>query len=90
MPLMISRTKVKDFATWKQSFDTHKPMQVAAGLTNPRVFRSADDSNEVVILFDAADIAKAKAFSASPDLKAAMTASGVIDKPDMYFLNPAG
>src|SRR5262249_33110527 len=90
MAMLIARHKVKDFATWKQRFDGHKSAQVAAGLTNPRLFRSADDASEVVIIFDVADIAKAKAFTTSPDLKSLMTAAGVVDKPDMYFLNPAG
>ena len=90
MPLLIVRHKVKDFTTWKPGFEAHKSAQVAAGLTNPRLFRSADDSSEVVILFDAADIGKAKAFVASADLKEKMTAVGVVDKPDLYFLNSAG
>ncbi len=90
MPLMIVRHKVKDFAVWKTAFDSHKSAQASAGLSNPRVFRSADDPNEIVVLFDAQDIAKAKAFGAAADLKASMMAAGVIDKPDAYFLNPAG
>jgi hypothetical protein len=89
MPLLIVRHKVKDFATWKKTFDGHKAAQTAAGLTNPRVYLSADNPNETVVLFDAADIGKAKAFGASPDLKSTMQASGVIDKPDIYLLNPA-
>jgi hypothetical protein len=50
MGLMIVRHKVKDFATWKKSFDGHAAAQKAAGLTKPRVFRSADDPNETIIL----------------------------------------
>src|SRR5262249_34353126 len=67
MTMLIARHKVKAFATWKQSFDSHRTAQMAAGLTNPRLFRSADDASEVVIMFDVADIAKAKAFTTSPD-----------------------
>ena len=43
MALLIVRHKVKDFATWKKAFDGHASAQKAAGLTNPRVFRSSDD-----------------------------------------------
>jgi hypothetical protein len=89
MAMMIVRHKVKDFAAFKKVFDSHKGAQTAAGLSKPRIFRSADEPNEVVILFDAQDIAKAKAFGASPDLQSKMAAAGVIDKPDLYFLNPA-
>ncbi len=89
MGLVIVRHKVKDFASFKTVFDDHRSAQTGAGLSNPRVFRSADDPSEVVILFDAQDLAKAKQFASSPDLKAAMASAGVIDKPDIYFLNAA-
>lgn len=89
MAMMIVRHKVKDSAAFRKVFDSHKGAQTAAGLSNPRIFRSADEPNEVVILFDAQDIAKAKAFGASLDLQSKMAAAGVIDKPDVYFLNPA-
>jgi hypothetical protein len=47
MGLMIVRHKVKDFRSWKKTFDGHASAQKAAGLTKPRVFRSADDPNEI-------------------------------------------
>ena len=89
MPLVIVRHKVKDYATWKKAFDGHAVAQSAAGLTNPRVFRSADDRNETVVLFDAKDIATAKKFASSPDLKSTMQAAGVIDQPTIYLLEEA-
>jgi hypothetical protein len=49
------------------------------------VFRSADDQNDVVILQDVADMAKARTWYASDDLKAAMQKSGVIGSPSIRF-----
>lgn len=89
MAVMIIRHKVKDFAAWKRAYDAHKTTRDGAGLSNARLFRSADDASEIVILFDVADIGKAKAFGASADLQSAMKGAGVVDKPDVYFLNPA-
>jgi hypothetical protein len=89
MPTMIVRHKVKDYDVWKKAFDSHKDAQTAAGLTRPRLFRRAEDPNEIIAVFDAADASKAKAFGASPDLKATMQTAGVIDKPDVFFLTPA-
>ncbi len=89
MAIMIVRHRVKDFATWKPVFQAHEPARAAAGLTNPRLFRSADDPSEVVILFDVADIGRAKALAGSDELRSAMTAAGVLEKPDVYFLNAA-
>jgi hypothetical protein len=53
----------------ERGFDRHARAQRSAGLTNPRVFRSSDDRNEVVILSNTDDTKKAKDFVASPDLK---------------------
>jgi hypothetical protein len=41
-------------------------------------WHSVDDPNEIIVLFEASDVGKAKAFAASPDLKERMTAAGVI------------
>jgi hypothetical protein len=89
LAILIVRHKVKDFAAWKSSFQAHESERTAAGLTNPRLFRSADDPSEVVLLLDAADLGAAKAFAASAELQSAMAAAGVMDKPDVYFLNAA-
>jgi hypothetical protein len=90
MALVIIRHKVNDFAAWKKVFDSHASAQSASGLSNPRLFRSADDPTEIVILFDAADTSKAKQFAASSDLRSAMASAGVIDKPDIHILEAVG
>ncbi len=58
----------------------------AAGATELYLLRNIDDPSEVIILFEADDIQKAKEFSASSDLRERMQEAGVIDKPDIYFL----
>jgi len=72
MGTLIIRHKVKDYSKWRPWFDQHAAAQKLAGLTDPRVFRSSDDENEVVILFHADDMKRAKDFVASPDLKQTM------------------
>ena len=42
--------KVKDFNAWRTSYNGHEKDRTSAGITNSRVFRSADDANDVVIL----------------------------------------
>ncbi len=70
MSLAIIHHRVRDFAAWKTVYDDHESAQVAAGMTNGRVFQSADNPNEVTILFDVADIARAQEFASSEDLRA--------------------
>ena len=89
MGLMIVRHKVKDYRGWKKAFDAHASAQKAAGLTKPRVFRSADDPNETVILMDYKDLKMAKTFGASADLKKTMESAGIVDQPTIYFVEQA-
>jgi hypothetical protein len=84
---MLFRHKVRDFKSWKAGYDTHQPKRVEAGLTEKYLLRSADDPNEVVALFEAQDLNRAKEFAASAELREKMQEVGVIDKPDVYFLN---
>jgi hypothetical protein len=84
---MLVRHKVKDFATWKKGYDAHAPKRVEAGLTEKYLLRGTQAPNEVVILFEAQDINRAQAFAESADLRETMQRVGVIDKPDIYFLN---
>jgi hypothetical protein len=86
MPHVLIRHKVQDFAKWKPGYDAHLPARQAAGLTERLLARSADNPNEVILLFEARDLGKARAFASSADLKQKMQEVGVMDKPDIYFL----
>jgi hypothetical protein len=77
--------QVKDYATWRTGYDAHEKSRVSAGITNGRVFRSAENPNDVVVLLDCADMAKARAWFGSEDLKATMQTSGVIGSPNVRF-----
>jgi hypothetical protein len=84
---MLFRHKVRDFKSWKAGYDAHQPKRVEAGLTEKYLLRSSDDPNEVVALFEAQDLNRAKEFAASAELREKMQEVGVVDKPDVYFLN---
>jgi len=87
MAYVLVRHKVADFARWKPVYDAHAGVRQRAGLKEVYLFRNVQNSNEVVILFEAADIKKAQEFGSSADLRDTMQKAGVIDRPDMYFLN---
>ena len=87
MPFILIRHKVRDFTTWKKGYDAHQAKRTEAGLMEKYLLRGADDANEVVILFEAQDMDRAKSFVASADLREKMQEVGVVDKPDIYFLN---
>jgi hypothetical protein len=84
---MLVRHKVRNFKEWKVGYDSHLPKRVEVGLTERYLLHGNPDPNEVVILFEARDIDRARSFAASPELKARMQEVGVVDKPDIYFLD---
>ncbi len=89
MAHMMIRHKVADFAKWKPAFEDHRPAREAAGITDLHLWRNADDQNEVISVFEVSDVAKAKEFAGSSDLKEKMQSAGVISAPDILFLSNA-
>lgn len=87
--VMMVRHHVADYAKWRAVFDGQEDVRKASGLDNVRVYQSADSPDEVVILIDAADLQRARAFAGSEDLKARMINAGVKGKPDILFLTIA-
>jgi hypothetical protein len=82
---MTVHYKVRDYAAWRTDYNANEKSRLSAGITNGRVFRNADDQNDLVVLQDAADVAKARTWFGSDDLKAAMQKSGVIGSPSIRF-----
>ena len=87
MPHLLVRHKVSDFSKWKSAYDAHSPARKEAGLREEHLLRNMDDPNEVILLFELKDLGKAKEFGASANLREAMQDAGVVDKPDLYFLD---
>jgi heme-degrading monooxygenase HmoA len=86
MPSMLVRHKVHDYARWKTIFDEHGATRQASGSRGGRLFRNADDPNEVVAIFEWDDLEKARQLAQSDDLRETMQRAGVADRPDVYFL----
>ena len=60
---------MRDYVAWRPGYDAHEPSRTGAGVTNGRVYRKAEDPNDLVLLFDVADVAKARAWAAGEDLR---------------------
>ena len=73
--------KVKDFNAWQTSYNGNEKNCVSAGITKSKVFRSSDDPNDVLILQDVADVAKARTWYGSSEMKTLMEKSGVLGSP---------
>jgi len=77
--------KVADYARWKPIFDADGANRQAAGSKGGQLLRSADDPNEVVLLF-AWDLEQARQYSQKEEVRAKMQEAGVLDTPEISFL----
>ncbi len=74
---------VANYDVWRAGYDADAPNRAAAGLTDLLVVRDAALSNRIALLFGMADREAVRAMTASPQMRAAMQAAGVIGTP-MY------
>jgi heme-degrading monooxygenase HmoA len=86
MAYILVRHKVADYATWKQVYDQDSTTRKANGSLGGKLFRNAHDPNEVVSLLEWDDLEKARQFAQSDDLRETMQRAGIVDQPDVYFL----
>ncbi len=86
MAHILIRHKVADFGKWKPLYEDHRSVREAAGLKDLHLWRNEGDPTEIIALFEASDLAKAKEFVGSSDLKERMQAAGVQGAPDIVFL----
>jgi quinol monooxygenase YgiN len=84
---ILVRSKVEDYDLWKPLFDSHAEIRRQNGSHGGTVFRNVDDPNEVYVLLQWDDVESARAFTASPELRERMQQAGVVDKPDVIFLD---
>jgi quinol monooxygenase YgiN len=83
------RHEVTDYATWRKAYDSFGVTRKKLGVTSQAVYRSTDDANDITVTHEFASVEKAKAFAASPELKAAMEKAGVKGPPQIWFTTRA-
>ena len=86
MTNLLVHHKVEDYNKWKPFFDEHSSFRAQMGSRGGRVFRSADDPNDLFILFEWDNMDNAKKFTGSDNLKGVMKNAGVLGMPDIYFI----
>ena len=85
MSYVMVTHKVADYARWKPIFDADGANREIAGSQGGHLWRSADDPNEVVLLFEWA-LQQARQYSQREEVRAKMQEAGVLGPPDIYFL----
>ena len=82
---LFARHEVADYGAWRKIFDAFAPTQRKLGVLASSVYQSADDANDITVVHDFKTLDKAKAFAASPELKAAMEKAGVKGAPQVWI-----
>jgi virulence-associated protein VapD len=77
--------RVKNYTTWRKGYDANEQSRLSAGITNGKVFYNPENENDVVVIVDVADVAKARAWFNSTEVKAVMQKSGVLGAPSIRF-----
>ena len=86
MAYMFVRHRVKNYSEWKDGFDAAEDFRKSSGELSHQIFSVNGDNENLVVLVEYSSIEEAQKFAASEDLKKAMEEVGVIEKPDIYFL----
>ena len=84
---LLMTEKVKDWDAWKKEFDQNKQLRTDGGLIDRLIGHDVNDNHQASIIFAVTDLAKAKAFLQSKDLKDKMEKAGVEGKPVSFFYN---
>ena len=69
---MTIHFKVKDFHAWHACYNPREKDRASAGITKSKVFRSADDPNDMLILQDVTDVSKARTWYGSSEMRTVM------------------
>ncbi len=86
MAVLYVHHKVADYVEWRKVFDEMEPLRRSMGETGLRLFRTAADPNEIVVITDWETADQARRYGQSPDLKQAMQRAGVISQPEVLIL----
>ena len=84
---MLVQHQVKDYAKWKNVYDSVANLRASSGELSDQIYRDASDPSKLTLIFKWDSLANARKYAQSPELKAAMEKAGVEGPPNIYFLN---
>ena len=77
MPYLLERHQVRDYLLWRKVFNADAEGRKEAGCLGARVFRNAEDPEEVVVLFEWDSLERARRRIASLTLNRKFEEAGV-------------
>jgi heme-degrading monooxygenase HmoA len=86
MAHLLIKHKVKDYLAWKKVFDGLINTRKARGEKSYQILHPENEANDLLAIFEWDDLENAKKFTNSSELKEAMGNAGVMEQPEVYFL----
>lgn len=86
MPYLRARHRVKYYAQWKKVFDEHSKKRQELGSKGGYIFRNSEKPIEILSLTEWQDLSRAREFTRWRNPAEIRSKAGLIDQPDMYFL----
>ena len=83
---ILVQHKVSDLAKWKKIFERNDPRWETAGMRLMHLFHSADDENEVTMIFEVDDIIMMQIHLSSGAVMSRMVDAGLIVGEVKFFI----
>ena len=83
---LLVRHKIKDYQSWKNVFDSFIDIRRKGGEKSFQIFCPETEPNNLYLLFVWDTLDNAKKFVQSTELKDTMMKAGVIEAPEILFL----
>ena len=86
MSYLFIKHQVKDYPAWKKVFDGFIDTRKAGGEKSYQILHPEGEPDNLLAIFEWDNIANAKKFVNSGELKDTMGSAGVVSQPEVYFL----
>jgi len=86
MSYLFVQHKVKDYSAWKEVFDNFIDTRKASGEKSYQILHPDEDPNKLLAIFEWDNLNNARKFASGSELKNAMENAGVLERPEIYFL----
>jgi hypothetical protein len=86
MAYLFIKHQVEDYPSWKKVFDGFIDHRRSGGEKSYQILHPEGDPKNLLAIFEWDNLANAKKFANSEELKSTMGKAGVKSQPEVYFL----
>ena len=84
MATIFRRVRVADYQRFREVYDAGAAAREAGGLRDERLFRNPNDPNDILIMSTVADVASARAYGQSDEVRQRQRAAGLLELSNYY------